>query len=459
MSRGAEALISPVIGEIPGSPGGVRVLAESWRSVARTVNWSADLASGARSAVSSSQGQCADACRKATRSLVRDLEGTADRLLAGAGVLEAYADILGRAQADLEGLHARATSVMMGAMGNPVAVPGALEALAGIAREAASIRAEAALAAGRTATELMGIGSGTESETASQADQQAAGGKDPNPDSTNEKKPLSEWDIERIKKQADGGADWGPVDQFSIGDCYLLATLQAYSQTESGRQHLRDHVTWDEEKQAFMVTLYDNGKKVAIPVTDYYAQGHRENQDPQGSHGNPSIFSIYERAYGQHFDDRDLRDGGRSGQAMKTISDQKAEHLDTRGGSGWFGWPWWDDDQYTDAEWSQIEDAASQERPVTASTDEGGTISDSNVDADTNNDGKFDASDQGGDYTIIDNHVYTVESIDDKYVTLINPWANNDLSDGTKIPGGRIRITREEYAKYFNETDIAQEVP
>ena len=144
---------------------------------------------------------------------------------------------------------------------------------------------------------------------------------------------------------------------------------------------------------------------------------------------------------------------------MKTISNQEGEHIDTRGGSGRFGWPWWDDHKYTGSEWTQIEGAVNDERPVTASTS-GGTVSDDHIDADTNNDKIFDDRDQGGDYRISKKHVYTVEGIDSEYVTLINPRANNETSDDTHIgDGGRIRITREEYEKYFAQTDIAQKPP
>ena len=53
--------------------------------------------------------------------------------------------------------------------------------------------------------------------------------------------------------------------------------------------------------------------------------------------------------------------------------------------------------------------------------------------------------------------MYTVESIDDEYVTLINPWGNNpDASDNHVGSGGRIRITREEYATYFPSTDVGR---
>ena len=50
-----------------------------------------------------------------------------------------------------------------------------------------------------------------------------------------------------------------------IGDCYLLASLQAYSMTPEGQQFLRDHVQWDDTAAdgagAFVVTLYDGDKR------------------------------------------------------------------------------------------------------------------------------------------------------------------------------------------------------
>ena len=80
MSGEAEALAGAVVGEVPGSPGGVRALADSWRSAARTVTWGADLADSARATVSSCRGMSTDACREAARGLTRDLEGALDCL-------------------------------------------------------------------------------------------------------------------------------------------------------------------------------------------------------------------------------------------------------------------------------------------------------------------------------------------------------------------------------------------
>ena len=50
--------------------------------------------------------------------------------------------------------------------------------------------------------------------------------------------------------------------------------------------------------------------------------------------------------------------------------------------------------------------------------------------------------------------MYTVVDVDDDYVTLKNPWGyNKDQADG-QSGNGLIQITREDYEKYFNRTDI-----
>lgn len=274
------------------------------------------------------------------------------------------------------------------------------------------------------------------------------------------KRRLTTEDVNRIKAQDEGGgADWRTVDQQAIGDCLLLATLQAYSQSEDGRQLLRDNIRLNDARDGFIVTLYDNGQPVDVNVTDYYTNGLQGQQTAP-----PTLLNIYERAYGLYFGGQNLARGGTPETAMERISNREPDRIDTRGGTGATFWSWWDDDAYSDSEWQQIEQAIHDDRPVVASSIEGGIISDDSVDADTNNDGVFDAGsgpgaeDQGGGYQIVGNHVYTVESIDDEYVTLINPWGRNNLDAGNNHvgSGGRIRITREEYATYFPSTDVGR---
>ena len=136
--------------------------------------------------------------------------------------------------------------------------------------------------------------------------------------------------------------------------------MQAYSQTPEGQQHLRDHVRWDEDKQAFVVTLYDHGRPVDVEVRDTYTNGNR---------GQTSMIDIYERAYGIHFGDDELANGGVPEEdALEVISSGDAHTLSTWGGSGWFRWPRKEDHQYTDAQWDEIQQAVQDSRPVVAST-------------------------------------------------------------------------------------------
>lgn len=468
MSGEAEALAGAAVGEVPGSPGGVRALADSWRSAARTVTWGADLADSARTTVSSCRGMSADACREAARGLTRDLEGTMDCLLDGAGVLEDYAGVLDEARTAIEELRRQATATVQETLDNPSAAPEAAGALAPIMGAAAGLRAKVDLAAHLAAAALTSLNAGGQQAGAGGAGNGASESDNPftrlwkrnfeHRPEVNSKRRLTTEDVNRIKEQDEGGVDWRTVDQQAIGDCFLLATLQAYSQSEDGQQLLRDNIRLNDARDGFIVTLYDNGQPVDVNVTDYYTNGLQGQQTAP-----PTLLNIYERSYGLYFGGQNLARGGKSETAMERISNREPDRIDTRGGTGATFWSWWDDNTYSDSEWQQIEQAIDDDRPVVASSPKGGIVSDDNVDADTNNDGVFDAGsgpgaeDQGGGYRIAGDHVYTVESIDDEYVTLINPWGNNpDASDTHVGSGGRIRITREEYATYFPSTDVGR---
>lgn len=105
-------------------------------------------------------------------------------------------------------------------------------------------------------------------------------------------------DIERIKRQDENGEDWAAVDQQGIGDCFLLATLQAYSNTEKGRQRLRDQVGWSNKDHDFIITLYIHGIPIEVKVDGY----HTDSLE-----GPSSFLSIYERAYGKFLGDEEMK--------------------------------------------------------------------------------------------------------------------------------------------------------
>ncbi|WP_103062507.1 hypothetical protein [Actinomyces qiguomingii] len=283
-----------------------------------------------------------------------------------------------------------------------------------------------------------------------------------------------------MRRQADGSADWDPVHQASIGDCYFLATLDAYSLSEDGEQFLRDHVRWSEKDQAFIVTLYNFfGFPEEIKVTDYYTNGN-QGDDLGGGRRGPNLMSVYERAYGQYLGDHNLPNG-RPADAMRAISGQYGPPVvDTRGTSGFLG-AVREDHKYTDEEWAQIEQAVKDGRPVVATT-AGGDFGDGNTasDATANTharaadkqhpDTAIDDRDRTGDYRIVGGdyfgdgesggHAYVVVAIDEKYVTLRSPWGHNDTADGSASEDdGIIRITREDFEKYFQHTDIGRGIP
>lgn len=410
------------------------------------------------------------------RTLTRALDTDVDTLGTGARALDLYAQALDAATATAENLRRRAAHALTTAHTDPTAAAATATATE-ITTAWNTLRTTITTAATRTAALLTTTNT---NDTAGTAGPQAGSGKkDKEPPATDEKTPLSNSDINRpggLKDQADGEADWDPdANQGKIGDCYLLATLQAYSQTEEGRQYLRNHVTWDEDRQAFTVTFPDSDEPVY--VSDYYTNGAKD------SAGKPTIMSIYERAYGIHYGDKTLNNGGDPRAAMENITSE-----DTRSVNA-FGFKWGfipqQQHQYTDDEWDDIQRSVEDGKPVVASTN-GGDFSDGDTvqaATDTNADGKIDTDnktsdgrppDQEGTHRIVggdyhhnskdSSHSYTVVAIDDDYVTLRNPWGRNDTTDDYNRPltigydndHGLIRITRADYEKYVNRTDIGE---
>ncbi|RAX20182.1 cysteine protease [Actinomyces sp. Z5] len=477
MGLSLDAVAGAVVGEIPGSPGGVLAVADSWRTGARVLDEAASGVVSSCLAVPSWQGASAEAFRSSSRRLETDLDASITSLLDGASRLEAYAQVLAEAREALERLRALVGAALLEAVdaGAPaVLVAGVRYAAAGAA---VGIRARVSIAAMQTAAALNAVGVGASSRVGSGAAGVGAhggggvgAGKGKDDDGTGSKTKFSDEDIRRLRQQADGSSDWDPVDQYKIGDCYFLATLDAYSQSEEGEQFLRDHVRWSEEDQAFIVTLYNFfGFPEEIKVTDYYTDGN-QGDDLGGGRRGPNLMSVYERAYGQYLGDHNLPNG-RPADAMRAISGQYGPPVvDTRGTSGFLG-AVREDHEYTDEEWSQIEQAVKDGRPVVATT-AGGDFGDGNTasDATANTDARaadrqhpdaaIDTHDRSGDYQIAEGHAYTVIAIDDKYVTLRNPWAHNNLANGSDAgDDGIIRITSEDYEKYFARTDIGGEIP
>ncbi|MDR1387668.1 MAG: WXG100 family type VII secretion target [Propionibacteriaceae bacterium] len=233
---------------------------------------------------------------------------------------------------------------------------------------------------------------------------------------------------------------WQDDQQHGIGDCYLIATIASFQETEEGAQWLRDHMYWDPGRDGYVVTLYRNGRPVEILVTDVYANG----ADLGGGH--LGVVSIFERAYGQLIGDQDLNDGGAARDAIEAITGQDAPRI-TSDKNIWSSTPGVDDDRsYTAGEWKQIEDAVRNQQPIVGGTG-GGDFSHGNTARVTMTDGS------SATIEIEEKHAYTVREVGDDQVLIRNPWGYNSDTNGQSV-SGEVWISREDYDKYFDHTDI-----
>ncbi|MBE6482827.1 MAG: cysteine protease [Actinomyces ruminicola] len=475
---------SILVGQVPGDPAAVRVVATDWKQTARRFWDAADLADYARGAAPSFQGAAADAFRRGARELTRALEQDAQDLEAGVAPLEAYARVLDCAIAAADELREFAGRTVLAALGTPAAAIVAAAVVPAIAQAWAGILAEVNLTATHTAAALNTASAAGGLVQGTGAQVQGGKGKADDDDKTKYKTKLTDAEIERIRRQLDGSEDWDDASQGLLGDCYLMATLQAYSWTDEGKQVLRDNVRWDEVKQAFIVTLYEDGEKVEVEVADVYTYGN----------GQTDLVAVYERAYGKHFGDEAIRDGGHPDDVIAAISGNDSEAIRT------IGWTWnlfpQQQHGYTSEEWDAIEEAVEDEKPVIATTGDGNFSDGDQVTAwaDTNDDGVIRSKDEDqgvavgegkqswrqdvepgaepdeeGQYRIVGGdyggegkqsaHAYTVVAIDEETVTLYNPWGHNDTAEGyfapsEDLPDGYIRISRADYEKYFDITTI-----
>ena len=220
-----EALTAVLTAEPPGSPGGVRALADSWKHSARAVKE----ADAARAATTTWTGRSAEAFTTTARTLTRALDTDVDTLGTGARALDLYAQTLDAATATAENLRRRAAVALTTAHADPTA---AAATATEITTAWNTLRTTITTAATRTAALLT-----TNTDTDNAADttgdtanpRTSSGKKTDGPPATDEKTPLSDDDIKRIARQADGSGGWGSPRQGTLNDCYLLSALQGYS--------------------------------------------------------------------------------------------------------------------------------------------------------------------------------------------------------------------------------------
>lgn len=194
--------------------------------------------------------------------------------------------------------------------------------------------------------------------------------------------------------------------QGSIGDCYLLSSLQSLAQLDP--DFLRERVT-EVEPGVYEVTMYDeSGDPIVYQVESVQEGGVR------GADGDQSVYSLYERAYKMHLDARgeDIN-GGFPEDAMETLTGQGADAYDSL----------------------KLDELAEQ-------LDRGNLVN-----ADT---GGID--DPSHDH-IVGNHAYTVSAVDTEAgtVTVTNPWGAGDPNAPKNVT-----MSYEEYRDTFGRTTVGR---
>ena len=248
-------------------------------------------------------------------------------------------------------------------------------------------------------------------------------------------RPLSDSELSDIFSHlADPSLPLFNIDQGRIGDCHLLASLNAYNQTKEGRRYLASLITvhYDSNGIAdgFFVTLpgYDGGHQ-RVFVQDVLVHGN-------GNDTQADIASIFEKAFIQsHMGGTQGKfpswgaSGSFSAWTMKDISGENATPT-FKGG--------FDRDAMKEAAINGIQ----AKRPVVAESSI--LTNDATV---TTPDGSHEK------IKIVSQHAYTVVGADENGVTLINPWGHNDRSDGSKSrTGATFTMSWEDF--YANYGDV-----
>ena len=252
-------------------------------------------------------------------------------------------------------------------------------------------------------------------------------------------RPLSDSELSDIFSHlADPSHSLFNIDQGRIGDCHLLASLNAYNQTKEGRRYLASLITvhYDSNGIAdgFFVTLpgYDGGHQ-RVFVQDVLVHGN-------GNDTQADIASIFEKAFVQsHMGGTRGKfptwgaSGSFSAWTMKDISGENATPT-FKGG--------FDRDAMKEAAINGIQ----AKRPVVAESSI--LTNDTTV---TTPDGSHEK------IKIVSQHAYTVIGADENGVTLTNPWGHNNRSvGGNSRTGATFTMSWEDFYANFGDVTVGR---
>lgn len=225
------------------------------------------------------------------------------------------------------------------------------------------------------------------------------------------------------------------LNQGRIGDCHLLSTLNAYNQTQKGREYLASLVTPHYNAQGkidgYFVDFPGYGRnEKRVFVQDVMLHGDTAGKTPQAD-----LASIIEKAFIQSHPGGTkgrFTHGGASASlstiTMQNISGEPGNIIPNVGLN------------HGDLKHRTI-DALKWERPIVAES------------SPFAGDAQATVGNRQENIKIASSHVYTVAAADENGVTLINPWGHNDLSGrNVTTPEAAFTISWDEF--YANYGDI-----
>ena len=228
------------------------------------------------------------------------------------------------------------------------------------------------------------------------------------------------------------------IDQGRIGDCHLLASLNAYNQTEAGRRYLASLITphygADGKVDGFYVDFpgFDRDRKRV------FVQDVLEHGDTAGRSRNADLGSIFEKAFVQsHM-------GGTRGKIPTWGASGSLSALTMWDISGKATHPTVNYGINRESLKTAAIDAVTTGNPVVAESSPFA--------------GQANVSIDGNDQTIkvSSQHVYTVVGADSDGVTLTNPWGYNETADDTPNTTATFTMSWDEFYANFGDVTVGQ---
>ena len=228
------------------------------------------------------------------------------------------------------------------------------------------------------------------------------------------------------------------IDQGRIGDCHLLASLNAYNQTEAGRRYLASLITphygADGKVDGFYVDFpgFDRDRK-RVFVQDVLEYG-----DTAGGSHNADLGSIFEKAFVQsHM-------GGTRGKIPTWGASGSLSALTMGDISGKATYPTVNLGINRESLKNAAIDAVTTGNPVVAESSP--FAGQANV--------TIDGNDQT--ITVSSQHVYTVVGADENGVTLTNPWGYNQTTTKGKKAGATFTMSWADFYANFGDVTVGQ---